>query len=112
MNFFENQLTLAGKIKAGDFVVARFTNCGHSHVFYGEITGQTKNYYKVKCLKNFRKGLPGCGLKQPQYYDEKDYSKDVDRIFHVETINSRKHSVNNCIFEILQESPIKELEVY
>ena len=96
MSFLTDQIKIAEDIQIGNKVIARFTNCNMSHQFPGEIVGITKNYYKVKCLANFRRSLSS----DPQWADENGLSKDKDRILQVETINSRKHSVNNCIASI------------
>ena len=96
-----DQFEIYEKIKVGDNVIAKFTNCNKIHTFTGIIEGITKNYYKVKCLENFRKGEDYYIKSNPEYYDENGYSKDKDRILHVSTINDRKHSSNNCVVRII-----------
>ena len=92
MSFFDTQVKFHDTLKPGDRVLARFTNCGRNHQFKGEIVGITKNYFKVKCLENFRKADMWDRL--PELSDE------VARVFRIDTVWSRTHSVNNCVAEI------------
>jgi hypothetical protein len=70
------------KFETGQVVIARFTNCHRYHEFRGEVVGKTKNYWKVKSLESVYEGeAPG-------------------RVFHIETLESRKYSQNNCIVRV------------
>jgi hypothetical protein len=75
--------------ETGDIVMARFTNCGHFHEFRGEVVGRTKNYWKVKCLENFRRSSLGA----------KEVCEEIGRVFQIATMESRTYSANNCIRE-------------
>lgn len=72
--------------KEGDKVLVSFTNSGNRFQFKGEIVGRTKNYFKVRSLEEVYPGeKPG-------------------RVFHIETIESRKHSANNRVVDYLEQN--------
>lgn len=77
----------------GNIVIARFTNCHRNHQFKGEIVGKTKNYWKVRCMQDFRMD-DRTGTLYPE----------VDRVFHIATEGSKTYSANNCIARKLADT--------
>ena len=84
-------------LTVGDYVEARFTNCGDYHAFFGRIAKRTKNYFRVECLRDFRRNSAGI------------LERDKGRVLHVATFASRIHSVNNCIARKLTDTEIVQV---
>ena len=76
----------------GNIVLARFTEHHRMRQFKGEIVDKTKNYWKVRCMQDFR--VDDAGNSYPE----------VGRVFHIATEVSKTYSANNCIARKLADS--------